>query len=415
MADAAIVRRRSPASERTSSVFGRACSFALSASAAIMLMASTLYESFDSARLGVMLVALILLHCLRRPRFLFCREFALYATFVAYMFITVLWTTDAGLGMNTLLPAVDCILVMILFGALVTYHDLRAVLAGMLAGFLAGAAAYTATAGFPFVYPEGFSYNAIAGMYLFGLFIALLFGWSTRSRILPLAIGLILLVLIAATTSIKTNLGILLGAAAASLMYFRHFMAVIRRTAIALIVLVGIVAYAVASNDAVVEMLQAGVERVTLGVGVLTAREDAARADSLGLGTREDWRNKGIEGWLNNPVFGNGVEAFRADYGITSHSTPVDLLYNSGIIGCVLFYSAFAALAWRLSRARDRDLGSLRPLIFGALVCYLFMTLSGTLHYNVFLASIIAISVALLRQGNWRAYPSGNSVPRTSS
>ena len=104
-----------------------ASSFTLSAIGAIVLMVNVVVESFNPARLGVVLVALILLHFLKRSRFLFCREIALYVAFVAYMFITVLWTPDAALAMNTLLPALDCILVMILFGALATYQDRKSV------------------------------------------------------------------------------------------------------------------------------------------------------------------------------------------------------------------------------------------------------------------------------------------------
>ena len=375
-------------------------SFAL---AAIAVFALTLNASagesfnFNSARLGVVLGLLVLLHLSRYPRFLFCREFALYFIFVGYMVVELFWTADVTLAMNTLVPALNFVLILVLFGALVTYHDFRAVLSGTLGGLLIGAAFYTLTQGFPFVYPVGFSYNAIAGMYLFGLFITLVYGWYTRSRVLTLSIGLSLLVLIAATTSIKTNLGILLGVTGAGLMYFKTVTRVLRRNAILFVALAGMITYAVVSDDALVERVQAGVDRVSLGVQILTAREELS-GGYVGFALREEWADAGLKGFAENPLFGHGVEAFRDRYGTTSHSTPVDLLYNSGLIGFVLFYAIFISMAWRLFHACDTSLGSLRALIFGAFVCYLFISLSGTMHYNAFLAVFIAISTALLHQ-----------------
>jgi hypothetical protein len=379
--------------------FGLLATAALAAAATVALMLNAIVESFDSARLAVVLAGLILLHSLRYPRLLFCREFGCYAVLLAYMSVSVLWAPDAVLGLNTLLPAGDFLLILVLFGSLMTYHDPAAVLVGTLGGFLTGAAIYTHEAGFPFVWPIDFSYNAISGMYLFGLLVTLIVGWHMRRRILPIAVGSILLLLIGATTSIKTNLGILLGAAVAALIYFRHFLAVLRRTAIALVVLGGGIGYLVATNDALLDRLQDAFTRVSLGVGVLTAREDAEmRGEGLGLQTRINWKQQGIKGWLASPLLGLGVEGFRADYGITSHSTPVDLLYNFGVIGLTLFYALFASITWRLWRARGAGLEGLCAVMLGGLVCYLFMSMAGTLYYNAFIAAFLAIGIALLRQ-----------------
>ena len=372
--------------------------FALAAAASLAPMANALYNStvFDSVRLFWVLLLLNLLHLLRHPRVLFCREFALYAAFASYMFVSLLWAPDAVLGLNTLVPTVNFLLLLILFGSLVSFHDLRAVLAGFFGGFLLGAATYTYMEGFPFVYPEGFSYNAGAAMYLFGLFVTLVLSWHTGSRALALSMGFILILHIAATTSIKTNLGILVGVLATAAVFLKRSMRILFRNVIQIVVIAGLVGYAVASNDAVIDRVDSGIERVALGVAVLQAREDASTSTSFDL--REYWAARGLEGWASNPVFGDGVEAFRADYGITSHSTPIDLLYNTGVIGFALFYAVFVSIACRLYAARRSGAGSLRALIFAGLVCYLFMTLSGTMMYQAFLATFVAISVALLRR-----------------
>jgi hypothetical protein len=367
----------------------------LAALAALEPMVAAIFE-INPVRQCAMLVLLIFMTLIGYPRLLLTRETALYMFFTAYMFITLIWAPSVDAGMNTLLPALCFILLSILFGALVAFYDLGGVFAGSLGGFVMGALLYTRVAGFPFVFPVGFSYNTFAGMYLFGLFITLLFGWYTRLRLLPSVIALVIMVHIAATTSIKTNLGIVLGAGAAALMYAGSFMRVLRRNIVPLSILVTALVFAVISNDALFEQVQNGFDRVSHGVEILQRREDVVGNTSFG--ERADWQNLGVKGWVRSPLFGNGVEAFRADIGITSHSTPIDLLYNTGLIGLVVFYVIFLSLGMRLAQARGSDLRSLPALIFAGLVCYGFITLSGTMHYNSFMAIFFAVSAGLL----WR-------------
>ena len=230
--------------------------------------------------------------------------------------------------------------------SLVAFHALRTVLQGLLAGFLLGAAWYTYAKGFPFAYPEDFSYNAIAAMYLFGLFSALAFGWSTRVAAADL---------VARADPADSHSGhdvdqdqswnparggrgrprlLQPGAQGRATQRRGH-----RARAVA-------IAYGLASNDAVVERVQAGIDRVSIGLEVLSARDDVRRLQRL----RQAAALGETRGWWDgprNPVFGHGVEAFRADYGITSHSTPIDLLYNFGLIGllAVLRHVRLAAVA----------------------------------------------------------------------
>ena len=319
----------------------------------------------------------------------------MYAAFTAYLSVSLLWSPDAFLGLNTLIPAVNFLLILILYGSLATYHDLRSVLAGFLGGFLFGAIAFTYVEGFPFVYPKYFSYNAGAAMYLFGLLVTLLFGWYSGSRKVALAIGFVILLHIAATTSIKTNLGVLLGVFAASIVFIGRFSRILLRNTPLILAIVGLLVFAVVSNEAILNRVEVGVGRVARGVAIIQAGQDMSGSTSFDL--RTDWAARGIEGWKTNPIFGDGVEAFRADHGTTSHSTPIDLLYNTGLIGFCLFYAIFVSIAWRLFKIRHSEVSGLRPLIFAGLTCYLFITLSGTVFYQTFFAVFVALSVALLR------------------
>jgi O-antigen ligase len=368
----------------------------MAAGATLAPILNACYESFNPARVGVVLAFFLILHTLRCQKILLGREVVVYACFLGYMTLSVLWTPGPKLAINTLLPGLNFLLILMLFGSLVMFHNLRAVLTGMLFGFLFGAAVYTVTTRFPFALPEDFSYNAIAGMYMFGLFAVLLWGWHTRQRLVCLAMAAVTMSLIAATTSIKANLGVLLGAASAGVIYFTTFVRIIGRSAILLVVVIAAIGYAIVSNEALLERLQDGIDRVTIGAQVLGAREDTSQGTSFN--DRKYWQKVGLAGWARNPVFGDGVEAFRADVGITSHSTPIDLLYNFGLIGFGLFYALFALLAWRLYVTRHLQLGSLPILILSGVVCYLFVSLSAPLHYGSFLAIFIGVTSTLLRR-----------------
>lgn len=373
--------------------------FQLAAVGSFALTLGAYMEAMRATRVAVVMIVLLALHLFWRKQYIWRREFKFYALFVAYMTLALLWTRDVALAMNTLVPSINCLLIMIFFGSLVRFHDTKTVLAGVFTGFIAGAALYTATQGFPFSYPDDFSYNAIAGMYLFGLFVVLMLSCFSRSTGLLLSLAVVIMLHVVATTSIKANLGVALGMMAAAIMYLRHFGRLLRRRILVLVFLTGALGFAVASNDSLIESMDRGLQRVMLGVEVLQAREDLPGYSAFE--ERGNWQQFGIAGWKQNPVFGYGTEAFRDDYGITSHSTPIDLLYNFGLIGMVLFYGVFASLIWRLLHLARQEFSSQRALILAGLVCYAFISLSGTMHYNGFWAAFVGISSALLIGGQF--------------
>jgi len=150
------------------------------------------------------------------------------------------------------------------------------------------------------------------------------------------------------------------------------------------------------SNDDLQKVLERGVTRVSIGLSVLQSREDQPGYTAFQY--RTIWEREGLSGWLENPVFGYGVEAFRYEFGITSHSTPIDLLYNSGLIGVMLFYGTFGSLAQRLWRVRGVNTRSMGAVIFGTLVCYAFITLSAAMYTNTYLAAFFGLSSQILRR-----------------
>jgi hypothetical protein len=394
MSDSIVVEQNASGHAGLNRAAARICTFALAGAGGMVVTMNAYSQAMRATHADVLLAALIGLHLLWQPRLIWRREFTLYACFLGYMCVTLLWTRDLDLASNTLVPATGFLLTMILFGSLINFHNVRTVLAGIVCGFLAGAGFYTLTSGFPLSYPVEFSYNSIANMYVFGLFVTLMYSSCRRSKgLVLLTVAVVIMLHIVATTSIKTNLGVALGLGTAAVMYLGFFGQLIRRRALTLLVLACVLGVVIVSNDALIDTISRGGQRVLIGIRVLQTREDVSGYS--GFEERGYWKQQGIVGWERNPVFGYGVEAFRSHYGVTSHSTPIDLLYNYGMIGLVLFYSIFASLIWRLLKVAARQQSSQRSLILGGVVCYVFVSLSGTMHYDIFLAGFLGISVAL--------------------
>ena len=267
---------------------------------------------------------------------------------------------------------------------------------GILGAFVVGAVSYTYLSGFPFQRPDGFSYNAFAVMYLSGLYCALLFGLICGSRVLAGTLALVFLLHIVATTSIKTNLGLAAGVLVVSAIFFLRTARIVARNVVYLVVLGAALAYAITSSDELSRRVDVGIQRISLGVEILQSRQDQSGSTSYGL--REEWTSIGLEGWASNPVFGEGVEAFRATHGAHSHTVPVELLYNTGLIGFVLFYSVFASLMFRVLLTGQTAARNLHALVVAGTVCYMLMTFGGTPQYEYYLGIFLATSVALLER-----------------
>ena len=375
--------------------------FVVSIAVGLAVTTNVYLGSTHPLRFSGILIVLVLMHLAACRRIWVSRETILYAIFASYSVLSLIWTSDTDLGLGNMNLTINFLLTFVLFSSLVYYNSVRVVVSGVLLGFLGGALGYTLLSRFPFAFPEEFSYNAIAGMYLFGLFATALSGWCLRRHVMATLISLMLLLLIAATTSIKTNLGVMLGTIASGVMYIRFSLRAFLRYSLPLAAFLGLLAYAVSSNGPIMERVEAGLARVSIGANLLLSREEDV--GNIGLDQRKQWKDEGIQGWIANPIYGEGVEAFRAEFGITSHSTPVDLLYNTGLIGFSLFYALFASIAWRVIGKRNGRERGLRGLVLAALACYAFISVSGTMYYDVNLAAVFAMSAALLCRAEGQA------------
>ena len=260
----------------------------LTAVAGMAIAMSAFSEQLRPTRLGAVMFVLLATHLFWRGRLFWCREFTIYLCYFGYMLLALLWTHDDALAMNTLVPATNFIIIVVFFSSMLRFHEIRAALTGAVLGFSLTAASYTLTQGFPFAYPQDFSYNAIAGMYLFGLFVTLMLSCFARHVLVWLALAAVIMVHIVATTSIKTNLGIALGLLAAGSMYTRHFGRLLRRRALILLPMLAALPFIIATNDSMLDTIQRGADRVMLGIEVLQAREDVPGYSAYE--ERSNWR-----------------------------------------------------------------------------------------------------------------------------
>lgn len=128
----------------------------------------------------------------------------------------------------------------------------------------------------------------------------------------------------------------------------------------------------------------------------------------------------GLHLWSQYPLFGVGADQYRyytADYGLRqtySHSNPVEILANFGLLGAMLYYGIYARLSWRLWSAWRRQRGSpfdrTRLEIAAALwVVWVGLELARVSYYSrshwLFVAVLLSTAYNLERTGRSTAPP----------
>lgn len=103
----------------------------------------------------------------------------------------------------------------------------------------------------------------------------------------------------------------------------------------ALCIAVGLLIYIVFNNEYMYLLLGTRVEDFLSSIGVL---DMPVVGDSTNI--RGDMYVKGMEMWMDSPMFGNGLGAFTAysGYHMYSHNTYTEILSSFGLIGFVVFY-----------------------------------------------------------------------------
>ena len=100
--------------------------------------------------------------------------------------------------------------------------------------------------------------------------------------------------------------------------------------------------------------------------------------------------------WQQSPIWGNGNEAFRIEYGKYSHNNYMELLANYGLIGFGFFYMSFAILLLKLLPLLRSNVPLIKnesAWVIACLIAYLASNMFMPCYYNrpslAFLAFVI--------------------------
>lgn len=109
----------------------------------------------------------------------------------------------------------------------------------------------------------------------------------------------------------------------------------------------------------------------------------------------------GLEGWTRAPLFGHGLDTFKyfnretTGHFYYAHNNYVELLYDLGLVGFVLYYSFVVYLIKKLMKI-PREYLSYKMLGLGLIVELFVYDLGGISFYQAFSICILAVVFAII-------------------
>lgn len=154
-----------------------------------------------------------------------------------------------------------------------------------------------------------------------------------------------------------------------------------------------------------------------LGVIAMAAVTAMFVRSTSAISTREVSAQSRIQLWSDslvalrqNPIFGVGGGAFTEQAGQVSHNSFLQAFAETGVLGGMLFFTAFFAAIWGIQRLRaqrlvilDFQLARLAPALLAALACYTVGMLSLTRNYVIPTYTLLGLATVYL--GLVRTYP----------
>ena len=118
--------------------------------------------------------------------------------------------------------------------------------------------------------------------------------------------------------------------------------------------------------------------------------------------TRNTLVKIGLEGWLEAPLFGHGLDSFKY-FNVTqtghfyyAHNNYVELLYDIGLVGFIAYYYMYFYLFAKVIKM-PRTLLRYKILALGLLVQFVISDLADISFYTSFSISLLAIIYAIIR------------------
>lgn len=209
-------------------------------------------------------------------------------------------------------------------------------------------------------------------------------------KILGLLSAIFLLVMMALSGGRKTILAVLV-----CLMYFvlaknsKNIVKTIRNIVVIAVVLLGL--YWAMIN---IPILYTAIgERFEDLFSLISGGSSGVSSDA----TRVKMIELGIEQWLKKPILGYGLDTFKyynaqaTGHFYYAHNNYVELLYDLGIVGLLLYYGFFAYTAYRLRKNRSKN-RSYSILGVGLLIEILMHDIGGISYYTVLTQILLSMA-----------------------
>lgn len=111
----------------------------------------------------------------------------------------------------------------------------------------------------------------------------------------------------------------------------------------------------------------------------------------------------GLSGWVDSPLIGHGVDSFKyLNQNVTghlyySHNNFVEILYNFGILGFVLYYGFIARLTYRIIKIPkcNKNITSFRSLAMGLIIVFLIRDIGGISYYSTLPQLLLCVSFVI--------------------
>ena len=137
----------------------------------------------------------------------------------------------------------------------------------------------------------------------------------------------------------------------------------------------------------------------------LLSLAEGGTSDVSSDATRKKMIEIGFDAWLKKPIFGYGLDTFKyynlqiTKHFYYAHNNYVELLYDLGIIGFLLYYCFVGKLFINLAKIRN-DKGHYKELGIGLIVESLIFDIGGVSYYTVLIQVVLCFAFICYRFGN---------------
>ena len=105
-------------------------------------------------------------------------------------------------------------------------------------------------------------------------------------------------------------------------------------------------------------------------------------AEDISMIRRAIMIREGIQGWFERPIFGHGLDSFKfiSIFNVYSHNNYVELLFDMGLVGLIIYYGYSLLLTYRLFKSKNTD--SVRWILLMLTVAIFFYDY-GVVSYDI--------------------------------